>query len=353
MRFRSLPFVFLVLISTQVFALEVCEADLKTLPEPKYFKDIYREAVSVGSYIANYSPTTTWVDESNARYRHFAAVAQESATRHFAGTPVAAMLSQQLDAFAGDARTGVHLNDLPTFTVVANPMTPGLYDFSFSNRANELPGSFVNTDQQCAPRDGWPGCLESMKALAAAIYPYKAAYERCSAGLAAQGAARINASWERYFDVARSQTLLDIFATSGIEGQHLKSDHLVGPMKRQWFVLHPGLVYEYLSSAPDGSQGRPGLSLELFGVNWWDKASSPIGYPFGVSITAVYVDRASVDDGSIGLMFHFDNRYSIGWSNHQGEHGVYLSIDLLHLAEEKKTQWQRYERDINKIAGRH
>lgn len=350
MRFRSLPFAFLVLISTQVYGLEVCEADLKNLPEPAYFKDIYREAVSVGSYIANYSPLG---NDANAKYRHFAAVAKESATKHFAGTPVAVMLSRQFEAFADDVRKGVDRDNLPTFAVNLDPFKLGQYDFYFVNRATELRGSFDNTDQQCAPRsDGWPGCLESMKALAVAIYPYKAAYERCSGGVAAQGAARINASWERYFDVARSQTLLDIFATSGIEGKHLKNDHLVGPMKRQWFVLHPGLVYEYLSSAPDGSQGRPGLSLELFGVNWWDAASSPIGYPFGVSIAAVYVDRPSVEDGSIGLMFHFDNRYSIGWSNHQGEHGVYLSIDLLHLADEKKTQWQRYERDINKITGR-
>ncbi len=128
-----------------------------------------------------------------------------------------------------------------------------------------------------------------------------------------------------------------------MEKDHFKQGHLVGPPKRQWTALRPNLVYEHVDGDLGGDKTKIGVAIEWIGINWWDKGSSPIKIPFGVSVASVYSDRAAVDDVGHGLMFHFNNSYSVGWSRRGGDDGFYISIDLLKAVVDKKATFEKYK----------
>ena len=112
---------------------------------------------------------------------------------------------------------------------------------------------------------------------------------------------------------------------------------LVGPPERQWIAMHPDLVHELVPGEMDGNEDGVGISIEWIGVNWWRKASSPLGRPFGLSLVSVYSDRIEVDNVGHGLMFHLDNRFSLGWTRRGDENGFFLSIDLYRAVMDKKA----------------
>ena len=87
----------------------------------------------------------------------------------------------------------------------------------------------------------------------------------------------------------------------------------------------------------------------MVGVSWWNEKTSPIGYPFGISLASVYSDRASVDEVGHGIMFHFNNSLTVGWADHDGDDGYYVTVDVLSLMAEKKKRWEDKWDDVTKI----
>ena len=45
-------------------------------------------------------------------------------------------------------------------------------------------------------------------------------------------------------------------------------------------------------------------------------------------------------------MLHIHNKYSIGWAKGDDDSGVFVTIDLLKMVEDKKAQINRYTRNL-------
>lgn len=157
----------------------------------------------------------------------------------------------------------------------------------------------------------------------------------------------LSEDWRRFLQTARSQTLFDLGFNTRLEAEHFQQGYLVGPPSRQWFFLHPSIVYEHLAEASDGFETKPGIALEIIGVNYWRKEESPISLPFGVSLASSFVDRPDTDDVGISVMFHFDNRYSLGVSQYgSGETGIYFTVDLLNAVNDKREVFEAYKQSM-------
>lgn len=332
--------------SSYSFSLEVCNPDLDELPKPEYFQDIYADAVLLGSHINNVRGSIVISSQLDEEYKRFSQKVKSRALSDMSHLPLD-KLSSQLDFFVNVTSQGVDKNNLVRFSNNPHPLIPGKFTYYFTNNADNNAGEYDSSDPECASKEDLPSCTEGLNALAEAIAPYKAAFVKCSSERTSQGAARLTASWQRYLDESRSLTTLELLWTTWLESDHLAQDHLVGPMSRQWILLHPNLVIENVSDAPDGSKMELGITIEWLGINWWDKETSPFGFPFGVSITSLYSDRPGVDAVGNGLMVHFNNRYSVGWASHGGDDGFYISVDLLNMFVDKKSEWKKYESKIN------
>ncbi len=345
-------YIFIFLLFSQLsYAQSSCEPELDNLPVPAYFSDLYADAVSVGSYINSEPVNNTASAEVNNKFLNFARNVRKQALRTLAHLPLNPQLQSQMDAFVSMAERGLDKNNLPSFSLTLDPFTANLYIYSFTNNTDGQEGSFISTQTECNPTNSkLPGCVAGLMALQQAIEPYKAAFTHCSAKDTADNVARLTANWQRYLDEARSQTFTDMLLTSYLEKDHLTKNYLTGAMKRQWFFLHPDIVIENVHKAIDGSNTQEGIVIEWLGVNWWDKKSSPLGFPFGVSLSSLYSDRQNIDDIGHGIMFHFDNRYSLGWASHGGDNGIYISIDLLDSIQNKKSQWNKYKTQINEYS---
>jgi len=147
--------------------------------------------------------------------------------------------------------------------------------------------------------------------------------------------------WQNYYTKARSQTFIDILLNSYINRKDYQKGEPVSPPSEQWFALHPSIVLEYVDGATDGEQFKEALVVEWFGYNNWDSS-----LPLGISLVTLYSDRASVDDVGHGLMFHVDNNYSIGVTKHDDEAGIFITVDLLKLFEDKQSN---YKRQVSKV----
>jgi hypothetical protein len=132
-----------------------------------------------------------------------------------------------------------------------------------------------------------------------------------------------------------------------MEKKHFYKDYLVGPPKRQWHAIQPGVVIENVSDAEDGENVEYSLAMEWIGINWWE--DSIIGIPLGVSLVSIYADRSTVNDVGHGVMFHFDNKYSVGVSDHDGDTGIFVTMDLLKLFMDKKKNIVTYREKIHSI----
>lgn len=161
-----------------------------------------------------------------------------------------------------------------------------------------------------------------------------------------QNLIEVDAAWDRFVTDARSQTFSDIWATTWFyEKPSVFDERLNPPPSTQLFLFHPSIIIENVEAAIDGEQMKEGIAVEVFGVNWWDKHSSPCGIPCGASFTTTYTDLAGVKDEGVGLMLHFYNKYSIGYSKHGDHVGYYVTIDLLKFLEDKKSQINAWKKE--------
>ena len=208
---------------------------------------------------------------------------------------------------------------------------------------------FVSTDDRfslsiddpvCAAIGGdGANCPGAFRDVANAVNYYRHAYDNLVIDDIAQNLDSMSLDWDRFTDEARQQTIVDAWATTLVQSGHFRKDHLVGPPSVQYFLLHPGVVYEYLGDAPEGEQDKVALSMEWLGVNFWDWK-----VPVGFSLISVYADRSVDSDTGWGGMIYFDNAYSFGWVNRDSGTGYFLSIDLLKAVTDKKEQLDTYKK---------
>ena len=152
--------------------------------------------------------------------------------------------------------------------------------------------------------------------------------------------ATLSNSWDRYMEKSRSQTWLDELLTMGFYSPD--KDKLIGPPSTQYFFFHPSILIENVSDAIDGEQQQEAIGLELIGFNWWQAE-----VPFGASIGWVYSDRASTKDTGTAIFLHFDNAYTLGYSEHDNDSGWFISVDLLKAFEDKKSKFEVWKKEFS------
>jgi hypothetical protein len=146
--------------------------------------------------------------------------------------------------------------------------------------------------------------------------------------------------WDDYLAQSRSQTALELL----VNGYFYKKKEAVNfnpPPNGQLILLHPGLIIEDVSGAADGENTQQALMIEVIGYNWWRQDSWFI--PSGVSYTRIYADRAGVKDWGDGISLHFRSQFTLGYSKHKDEEGVYISVDLLKLFEDKQKVFDEFK----------
>lgn len=155
----------------------------------------------------------------------------------------------------------------------------------------------------------------------------------------AKAARGLSKDWDRYLNDARSQTPLELLINSTL---YKRSETLQfsAPPDVQWIALHPSLVVENVQAALDGDNTKEALMVELVGANWWRQEKWYI--PTGGSLVAVYTDRPGVQDMGYGVALHFRSVYSIGYANHDGSDGVFISFDLLKLVQNKQKTIEKF-----------
>ena len=332
-------------LSKPVLAEALCE---QFGAEPKHFQSLYQQAKALGKEICLSYGEKINSDDLEKQYKIFANQAAQQAVRAFADKSFIDDLMVQMQHFVDGAQQGVIKANLPTLQVKkANSFTSKEVFFNFSDW--DEAGSFKTTDTECNVQ-GQPTCKALLDDLSIAIEQYKKPYVHLSGKKLSERTSVLSAEWDHYFETARSHTLLDATLTTFMEKDYLAQDRLVGPMQKQWFLIHPSIVVENVSGASNGDKISEALAIEWIGVNWWHEDSSPIGYPIGVSLTSVFSDRASVEDIGHGLMFHFDNSISVGWADHDGSDSFYVTVDFLNLLAEKKARWADYRKSIEDIA---
>ncbi len=321
----------------------IAETDCNPIEaRPAHFGTVYDKAIDVGQELCLGLAETISTEMVAQNYKEFADVLAKEVNAQFKGKTFHSELMQQIVWFKTHAYKGVFKHTLPYF-VVQQPFTSNNMEVKFDTF-----DTAINIDFDSAECTLAPTCEDLFEALTIAINEYKEPYFKASTK-DFSGRTGINyAHWERYLEESRPQTMLDTVFTTWIEQKHYRVDKHVGAIERQWFLAHPSIVFDYASAAPDGDQLNGALAVEWVGINWWDKESSPINYPFGISFVSVYSDMPEVDDLGIGVMFNFNNSISIGWADHDGDSSVFVTVDFLNLFTEKKKQWKDYKEVIRK-----
>jgi hypothetical protein len=167
----------------------------------------------------------------------------------------------------------------------------------------------------------------------------------------ALAAARLRkAKWDRYFDEARVQFFWELYANGWRYGrENRRAGGFAEPPNDQLILLHPGVGMEYVNDAPSGSRFQPALVVELIGYNRWGwSKEGKMENAFGASLIQTYSDRAGLPSGRLGIMLHFQNKYSLAYTRRDGVDGLMLSIDLAKLV----TKVEEDAREKFKLSGR-
>ena len=183
---------------------------------------------------------------------------------------------------------------------------------------------------------------------AAAVTEFRGLYNYAQSAFAAPGAlafaraaSSLSGEWERYLNESRSQTPLElVINAAAIRRNETATSGFSKPPKRQLIFLHPSVVVEYIGEAIDGENTKEALMIELVGLNWWRRDEWYI--PSGASIVSVYSDRPEVTDAGYGIGLHFRSVYTLGFADHDGDRGIFVSFDLLKLVQDKQKALREY-----------
>jgi hypothetical protein len=217
----------------------------------------------------------------------------------------------------------------------------GGYEGYFEPVEEEAGRFAIRETAHCAAVSPGASCKEIFDDFASAFNPYRSGYDEAF-DTNVKLLEALGKRWDAFLDASKSQTFLEVWFTTLVNNEHFKKNHLVGPPDYQIIALHPQLVYDSMDKAPDGSNQELGLGVEWAGINFWDLTLWDRKLPLGVSLASIYVDRANVKDAGHGFMLHINNHYAVGWAKHSDASSIYVTIDLLKMFEEKKSQYDKY-----------
>jgi hypothetical protein len=328
------------------FRCSVPEADFA---RSRFFQELQIKALEVNETVCLDSIRGSRVasdQNRNSLLLAFGIEVRKAATDALAGLPID-RLWVPFDHFIEQLSQGGYARlRLPEFTVEVTGDEDEWLIFHFDDpvRSGRIRDEAFGVACQ---RDFGANCDEVLDDLAAAINNYKYSYESLTAADTVAALDGLAEQWDRFLDAGRSQTLLDLSLTTVFERRHLRRGFLVAPPNRQWSLLHPDVAFEHAGDASSGERDQLTVVVEWIGVNWWGEVS-PIGIPFGVSLASVYADRPAIGSVGHGLVFHLDNKYSIGWTSRSGRDSILVSIDLLQLIDNKRERLKRYQRKLQR-----
>jgi hypothetical protein len=211
----------------------------------------------------------------------------------------------------------------------------------YFNTSSEKRITFTPDDnEKCSQIGGveYRSCKAALKDISIAFNAYRKHYANYVTVVNEVLLDDMSYNWTKFLDNARSQTLLDVWATTFINSSHYKKDHLVSPAEVQYFLAHPGLVYEHVDNAPAGEKDKVSLAMEWIGFNFWNHK-----VPWGASWVTTYSDRQDISSVGQGVMVYLDNKYSFGWVHRSDSDGYFISVDLLKAFSDKKQQLEQYK----------
>jgi hypothetical protein len=189
------------------------------------------------------------------------------------------------------------------------------------------------TPDRCNARTDGRGCGPVFDEFVAYYTYAHNSFSTLGAEAFARTAASLSKQWSVYLDSSRSMTPLELLINSAL---YKRSETLQfsPPPRIQYIVLHPSLVIENVRAAIGGEKMKEALMIELGGANWWQQNRWYL--PTGGSVITVYADRPGVTEFGYGLALHFRSVYSVGYTRHDNDSGVFISFDLLKLVQDKK-----------------
>jgi len=157
--------------------------------------------------------------------------------------------------------------------------------------------------------------------------------------------------WKKYFETRMPQTLIERWVNNLIEDycpdNASQTKYFKLPPSWDLIFMHPDVGVEYVGNADEGNRFKTSLMVHALGLNYWNSSYSP-----GVSLIALYSDRAGTDDFRTGISLIFYNRFTVAYttnylSNTHGnfissDHGVLVSIDLFELLTDTTKLYDEY-----------
>tara|TARA_R110001599_G_scaffold89364_1_gene236539 strand:- start:669 stop:1835 length:1167 start_codon:yes stop_codon:yes gene_type:complete len=150
---------------------------------------------------------------------------------------------------------------------------------------------------------------------------------------------RVTKEWEAFRTKTKPQMPWEL----GMNGASFSKSYTSGflpPPSFQWIALHPGIAVDNLSTAADGNQMTEAFMLEIIGLDFWKQDRWYL--PTGSSVTVLYADRADTSDFRWGLSFVFNNSMIIGPSVHGKDYGVFLTLDLMELFNNRSEIFEEF-----------
>jgi hypothetical protein len=173
------------------------------------------------------------------------------------------------------------------------------------------------------------------------------AYAFCPRARVVQELEALGSAWDAYLDRTRSFTSLEMLANSLVYRNN-ESVSFTTPPSQQIVLLHPSLAVENVCEALDGEDVSEALIIDVAGISFWRQDRWWL--PTGGALSTAYADRAGIPDWGYGVSLYFGDKYTVGWTNHGGANGVFVSIDFLQLLQSKKKVAQRIQRELESAA---
>lgn len=229
--------------------------------------------------------------------------------------------------------------------VIVSKLPEGMPETEFIDFSERLSAA-------CSPSNQCDGVLEQAKKIAFELdLGYSFAFTTSSEQVeqAAAYAVQMDTEWNRFLYESKTQFFFDFLAQDIASDIDPEEYRILGPPKKQWFLIHPNLTYEYLSDAPDGSQFEPGISIEVLGFNYWRAKDRFFNNSFlknisGFGLVANYTDRAGADDWGGGIQMTLNNKYLVGVSARRGGViGISISVNIAEIWKEKyESHWAKF-----------
>ncbi|MGR5320891.1 hypothetical protein [Vibrio sp. DNB22_19_1] len=307
------------------------------------FKDLEILALEMNTVLCKSLLTVGGKAEDNAYLlSQFSVEAEAILVDRFNAAGLEPAINSQFNAFRAHIDTMTSTiadNDYPSLDATFKPAEVYFTDFTRSPIPND-------SDPACKTISGpdgtmtFPSCSGALKDASNAFNNYKQAVTNVHVVNNQPKLDYLKSQWKRYLEKGRSQTLLDVWATSAAFDRYLSQDRLVGPPPAQLFLLRPQAVYEYNGDTQKGDRNQLGLAMEWAGFNFWDAR-----IPWGVSAITVYADYEEEDSVGHGVQFTINNSFSIGWVDRGDTDGVFVTLDFLKVFEDKSSQLDRFKQD--------